>query len=150
MIDRTHELPLAQQAALLRLSRSSLYDEPQAGVGGQLAIMRRIDALHLEYPFAGSRMVRDLLRGESVVIGRERVRTMMRRMCIEALYRRANTSKPYPGHKNTDRPCFASFPGSVGRLRHQAGRFSLTDACDQEGLTFCRVTVLSNAKSPPQ
>jgi transposase InsO family protein len=65
----------------------------------ELAIMRRIDALHLDYPFAGSRMLRDLLRGEGVVIGRERVRTMMRRMCIEALYRRPNTSKPCPGHK---------------------------------------------------
>jgi putative transposase len=64
-----------------------------------LAIMRRIDALHLDYPFAGSRMLRDLLRGESVIIGREKVRAMMRRMCIEALYRRPNTSKPCPGHK---------------------------------------------------
>ena len=61
--------------------------------------MRRIDALHLEHPFAGSRMLRDLLRGEGVIIGRERVRTMMRRMCIEALYRRPNTSKSCPGHK---------------------------------------------------
>jgi putative transposase len=65
----------------------------------ELAIMRRIDALHLDHPFAGSRMLRDLLRGEAVVIGREKVRTMMRRMCIEALYGRPNTSKPCPGHK---------------------------------------------------
>jgi putative transposase len=99
MIDRTHELPLARQAALLRLSRSSLYYEPQPVPEAELAIMRRIDALHLDYPFAGSRMLRDLLRGEGVVIGRERVRTLMRRMCIEALYRRPNTSKPCPGHK---------------------------------------------------
>ena len=61
--------------------------------------MRRIDALHLDYPFAGSRMLRDLLRGESVIIGRGKVRAMMRRMCIEAMYRRPNTSKPCPGHK---------------------------------------------------
>ncbi len=61
--------------------------------------MRRIDVLHLDYPFAGSRMRRDLLRGEGVEIGREMVRTMMRRMGIEALYRRPNTSKPCPGHK---------------------------------------------------
>jgi putative transposase len=99
MIDRTHELPLARQAALLRLSRSHLYYEPQPVPTAELAIMRRIDALHLDYPFAGSRMLRDLLRGEGVVIGRELVRTMMRRMCIEALYRRPNTSKPAPGHK---------------------------------------------------
>jgi putative transposase len=99
MIDRTHDLPLARQATLLRLSRSSLYHEPQPVPEAELAIMRRIDALHLDYPFAGSRMLRDLLRGEGVVIGRERVRTLMRRMCIEALYRRPNTSKPCPRHK---------------------------------------------------
>ena len=99
MIDRTHDLPLSRQAALLRLSRSSLYYEPRPVPEAELAIMRRIDALHLDYPFAGSRMLRDLLRGEGVVIGRDMVRTMMRRMCIEALYRRPNTSKPCPGHK---------------------------------------------------
>jgi putative transposase len=99
MIDRTHELPLVRQAKLLRLSRSSLYYAPRPVPAAELAIMRRIDALHLDYPFAGSRMLRDLLRGEGVVIGRETVRTMMRRMCIEALYRRPNTSKAAPGHK---------------------------------------------------
>jgi putative transposase len=99
MIDRTHELPLARQAALLRLSRSQLYYEPRPVPAAELAIMRRIDVLHRDYPFAGSRMLRDLLRGEGVVIGRDLVRTMMRRMCIEALYRRPNTSKPAPGHK---------------------------------------------------
>jgi putative transposase len=99
MIDRTHDLPLGRQAELLRLSRSSLYYDPQPVPEGELTIMRRIDALHLDYPFAGSRMLRDLRRGEGVIIGRERVRTMMRRMCIEALYRRPNTSKPWPGHK---------------------------------------------------
>jgi putative transposase len=99
MIDRSHDLPLARQAALLRLSRSQLYYEPRPVPAAELAIMRRIDALHLDYPFAGSRMLRDLLRGEGVVIGRDLVRTMMRRMCIEALYRRPNTSKPAPGHK---------------------------------------------------
>ena len=61
--------------------------------------MRRIDELHLDYPFAGSRMLRDLLRGEGIAIGRQRVATMMKRMGIEALYRRPNTSKPAPGHK---------------------------------------------------
>jgi putative transposase len=99
MIDRTHELPLLRQAALLRLSRSQLYYEPRPVPAAELTVMRRIDALHLDYPFAGSRMLRDLLRGEGVAIGRELVRTMMRRMCIEALYRRPNTSKPAPGHK---------------------------------------------------
>lgn len=60
--------------------------------------MRRMGALHLSYPFAGSRMLRDLLRAEGFEIGRDRVITLMRRMGIEALYRRPNTSKPAPGH----------------------------------------------------
>ncbi len=99
MIDRGHALPLGRQAQLLSLSRGSLYYEPRPVSATDLAVMRRIDALHLDYPFAGSRMLRDLLRGECVGIGRERVATMMRRMGIEALYRRPNTSKPTPGHK---------------------------------------------------
>jgi putative transposase len=99
MIDRGHGLPLARQAKLLKLSRSSLYYEPPPVSATELAIMRRIDALHLDYPFAGSRMLRDLLRSEGVVIGRDRVTTMMQRMRIAALYRRPNTSKPAPGHK---------------------------------------------------
>ena len=99
MINRGHGLPLVRQAALLKLSRSSLYYEPRPVPAGELAIMRRIDALHLDHPFAGSRMLRDLLRGEGVVIGRERVATMMRRMGIAALGRRPSTSKPAPGHK---------------------------------------------------
>ena len=99
MIDRSHDLPLVRQAGLLRLSRSTLYYEPRPVPAAELAIMRRIDELHLAYPFAGSRMLRDLLRGEGFAIGRELVATMMRRMCIEALYRRPNTSKPADGHK---------------------------------------------------
>ena len=70
MIDRVHALPLVQQASLLRLSRSSVYYLPRPVAPARLAIMHRIDALHLNYPFAGSRMLRDLLRAEGVVIGR--------------------------------------------------------------------------------
>ncbi len=99
MIDRDHGLPLRRQAEVLQLSRSTLYYEPRPVPAAELAIMRRVDELHLDYPFAGSRMMRDLLRGEGIAIGRERVVTMMRRMGIEALYRRPNTSKPAPGHK---------------------------------------------------
>jgi putative transposase len=99
MIDRGHDLPLVRQADLLRLSRSTLYYEPRPVPAAELAIMRRIDELHLDYPFAGSRMLRDLLRGEGIAIGRELVATMMRRMGLEALYRRPNTSKPADGHK---------------------------------------------------
>ncbi len=99
MIDREHALPLTRQATLLKLSRGSLYYQARPVPPADLAIMRRIDELHLDYPFAGSRMLRDLLRGEGVAIGRQRALTMMKRMAIEALYRRPNTSKPAPGHK---------------------------------------------------
>ena len=99
MIDRGHELPLTRQAKLLKLSRGSLYYTTRPVMPADLAVMRRIDELHLDYPFAGSRMLRDLLHGEGVVIGRDRVVSMMRRMRIEAIYRRPNTSKPSPGHK---------------------------------------------------
>ena len=99
MIERGHELPVARQAKLLKLSRSSVYYRPRPVSPADLAVMRRIDELHLDYPFAGSRMLRDLLRGEGIAIGRELVATMMRRMRIEALYRRPRTTKPEPGHK---------------------------------------------------
>jgi putative transposase len=99
MIDRNHDLPLKRQAQVLRLSRSGLYYQPHPVSAADLAIMGRIDKLHLSYPFAGSRMLRDFLRAEGIRIGRCRVITMMRRMGVEALYRRPNTSKPAPGHK---------------------------------------------------
>src|ERR1700740_1645232 len=99
MIDRTHKLPVTRQAQVLKLSRSSVYYQARPVSAADLAIMRRIDELHLDYPFAGSRMLRDLLRGEGIAIGRERVTTMMRRMGIEAIYRRPHTSKPADGHK---------------------------------------------------
>ncbi len=59
--------------------------------------MRRIDELHLEHPFAGSRMLRDMLKAEGRHVGSRHVATLMRR--VEAIYRRPNTSKPAPGHK---------------------------------------------------
>jgi putative transposase len=99
MIDREHELPLARQAVLLELSRSGLYYQARPVSPADLAAMGRIDKLHLDYPFAGSRMLRDLLRGEGIEIGRQRVATLMKRMAIEAIYRRPNTSKPALGHK---------------------------------------------------
>jgi putative transposase len=99
MIDRDHKLPLSRQAALLRLGRGSLYYAPRPVSAADLAVMRRIDELHLNYPFAGSRMLRDFLRADGVDIGREKVAAMMRRMRIEAVYRRPNTSKSAPCHK---------------------------------------------------
>lgn len=99
MIDHSHELSISRQANVLNISRGSVYCQPRPVSAGDLAIMRRIDALHLEYPFAGSRMLRDMLGREGVEIGRQRVSTVMKRMGIEALYRRPNTSKPAVGHK---------------------------------------------------
>ena len=99
MIDREHDLPLARQAKALGISRSSVYYQPRPVSAADLAVMRRIDELHLELPFAGSRMLRDLLNKEGIEIGRRHVTTLMRRMGIEALYRKPSTSKPAPGHK---------------------------------------------------
>jgi len=99
MIDRGHDLPIVRQATALNISRGSIYYLPRAVSAGTLAVMRRLDELHLEFPFAGSRMLRGLLAGEGVKIGRRRVATLMKRMGIEALYRRPRTTKPEPGHK---------------------------------------------------
>jgi putative transposase len=99
MIDRGHALPLTGQARQLGISRGSIYYLPRAVSSADLKIMRRIDERHLLYPFAGSRMLRDLLRQEGMAVGRLHVATLMKRIGLEALYRRPNTSKPAPGHK---------------------------------------------------
>ena len=99
MIDRTHDLPIARQAKALNISRGAVYYKPRPVSARDLAIMRRIDELHLERPFMGARMLRDMLNREGVSIGRRHVATLMKRMGIEAIYRRPNTSKPAPGHK---------------------------------------------------
>ena len=99
MIDRSHDLSLSRQAKALGVSRGAVYYKPRPVSAEDLKIMRRLDELHLDYPFAGSRMLRDMLRREGVSIGRRHVATLMKRMEIEAIYRRPNTSKPAPGHK---------------------------------------------------
>jgi putative transposase len=99
MIDRQHGLSITKQAEALGISRSSVYYLPRPVPAAELAIMRRMDELHLEFPFAGSRMLRDLLNQDGIKIGRRRVTTLMKRMGIEAIYRKPNTSKPAPGHK---------------------------------------------------
>lgn len=99
MIDREHKLSVVRQARLLGFSRGSVYYSPRPVSDGDLALMRRIDELHLEYPFAGSRMLQGLLKGEGLETGRLHVATLMKKMGIEAIYRRPNTSKPAPGHK---------------------------------------------------
>ena len=96
MIDRSDKLPVVRQCELLRLSRSSVYYVPQPVSESDLAFMRRIDELHLNHPFAGARMLRDLLRLEGIQVGRRHLSTLMKKMGIEALYRRPNTSRKHP------------------------------------------------------
>jgi putative transposase len=99
MIDREHALPIIKQTKVLRISRGSVYYLPRPVSASDLEVMRRLDRLHLEHPFAGSRMLHGLLIAENYKIGRLHVKTLMRRMGIEALYRRPRTTKPAPGHK---------------------------------------------------
>ena len=99
MIDKSHALPVTRQAELLDLSRSNVYYLPRAVPQSDLALMRRMDALHLEYPFAGARMLRDMLGLEGIEVGRRHVGTLMAKMGIEAIYRKRNTSKPHPEHR---------------------------------------------------
>ena len=99
MIDRTDPLPVTKQAKLLGVSRSGIYYLPTPISAIDQQIMVRIDRLHLEFPFAGARMLRGLLRQEGFSIGRKRVARLMKRMGVEALYRKPRTTKPAPGHK---------------------------------------------------
>jgi putative transposase len=99
MIDRTHDLPVVRQAEALNISRGCVYYKPRPMSATDLALMRRMDELHLEYPFAGSRMLRDLLNREGVAVGRRHVAALMKRMGVQAIYRKPNTSKPSPGNK---------------------------------------------------
>ena len=99
MIDPEHVLPISKQAEELQISRSTVYYHPRPISDADLFLMRRIDELHLNCPFAGSRMLRDMLSQQGLEVGRRHVRTLMRRMAIETLYRKPNTSKPAPGHR---------------------------------------------------
>ena len=99
MIDPAHDLSITNQAEALNISRGSVYYLPRPVPDADLTIMRRLDRLHLEFPFAGSRMLQGLLVAEGHKIGRRHVKTLMKRMEIEALYRRPRTTKPEPGHK---------------------------------------------------
>ena len=101
MIDRTHQLPVRRQCQLLKLARSTAYDQPTPVSETALARRRRIDALHLAHPFAGARMLRDLLRQEGHAIGRQHVATLMRRMGREALYRKPHLSRRHPAHRGS-------------------------------------------------
>lgn len=99
MIDSRHDLPVVRQAQILNVSRSSVYYLPQPTPDGDLRLMRRIDELHLEHPFAGARMLRDMLKLEGFMVGRRHVGTLMKKMGIKALYRKANTSRRNTAHR---------------------------------------------------
>jgi len=98
MIDRNHALPITKQCQLLMLPRSTAYYRPQPVSENDLELMRRIDELHLDVPFAGSRMLRDLLRLDGFRVGRKRIQRLMKLMGIQALYCKPNTSKRHPAH----------------------------------------------------
>ena len=98
MIDPAHALPITRQASLLGLSRSSVYYRPAPIPEADLTLMRRIDALHLEHPFLGARMLKRMLNEEGFPVGRKHVATLMKRMGIEALYRKPRTTGRHPGH----------------------------------------------------
>jgi putative transposase len=99
MMDATQALPISRQAELLDISRSNLYYLPRPTSDADLRLMRRLDELHLNHPFAGSRMLRDLLWLGGIKVGRQHVATLMAKMGIHALYRGRHTSAPHPAHK---------------------------------------------------
>ena len=109
MIDRSHELPLAGQAKALGISRGSVYYLARPTSDADLALMRRIDELHLEHPFAGSRMLRDMLKAEGREVGRRHVATLMKKMGVEAIYRRPEHLEAGAGAQ--DLPLPAPQPG---------------------------------------
>ena len=98
MIDRTHQLPITRQAKALGVAHSTVYARPRPVSDRDLELMKLMDRLHLEMPFAGSRLLRDLLALEGIKVGRKHVATLMKRMGIEALYRKPRTTRKHPQH----------------------------------------------------
>jgi putative transposase len=99
MINRHHALSINRQAQLMSISRGSVYYQPRSVNAVDLELMRHIDELHLEHPFMGARMLRDQLNRQGFDVGRKHVGTLMKRMGVEAIYKKPNTSKKHPGHK---------------------------------------------------
>jgi len=98
MIDKSHRLSITRQAKALGISRSTVYTLPRPISDRDLELMKRIDRLHLEMPYAGARLLRDLLAQEGMTVGRKHVGTLMRRMGIEALYRKPRTTRKHSQH----------------------------------------------------
>ena len=99
MMDSTHALSISRQAQLAGISRGSVYYVPKSVGAVDLGLMRRLDALPLEHPFMGARMLRDQLTREGYTVGRKHVGTLMARMGMKALYRKPSTSTKHPGHE---------------------------------------------------
>jgi putative transposase len=98
MINREHPLPITKQCQLLDLCRSGIYYAPVPVSDKNRDLMRLIDRIHLEYPFLGSRGIRNELLNKGYKVGRSHIRTLMRKMGIEALYKKPRLSEPHPGH----------------------------------------------------
>ncbi len=99
MIDKENNVSIARQCKLLDLARSTFYYSPTPTSERDLKLMRQIDEIHMELPFYGSRRICYELRQRGYDVGRGHVSTLMRKMGIEALYRKPRTSKPHPEHK---------------------------------------------------
>jgi putative transposase len=99
MIDRDHPLSVARQAKLLDISRGAVYYQPRPASDADLALMRRIDELHLEHPFMGARMLRRMLARQGIFVGRRHLGTLMLRMGIQALCPQPGTSQRHRQHK---------------------------------------------------
>jgi putative transposase len=100
LVDRTEPvLSIVAQCRLLKVARSTLYYRPAPVSDDDLAVMRRLDELYLATPFYGTRRMVAVLRRESWSVNRKRVRRLMRRMGLEAIYQKPNTSRPHPAHK---------------------------------------------------
>jgi hypothetical protein len=117
MIDPEHDLPISRQAKVLEIIRSTVYYEPRLVSPPDLWLMRQIDELHLNYLFFGSRMLRDMLSHQGIEVGRRHIRTLMRKMGIDAIYRRPNTSRSAPGHR--------IYPYLVARPGHHSAQSGL-------------------------
>ena len=99
MIERESDLSVSRQCELLGLTRSSVYYQPKATPPAELSLLHRLDELHLEFPWMGSRSLRDQLVAMGFSISRDRVRRLMRKAGIRAVYRRPRTTIPAQGHK---------------------------------------------------
>ena len=119
MIDREHDLPLTKQAKTLNISRRSLYYVPELVRPADLALMRQMDKLHLEFPFAGSRMLRDLLAADGSKVGRRHVTTLMRKMGHRSGLSQAQHIETRAGPQESFRICCV---GSQSVVQTKSGR----------------------------